>query len=112
MLRHDTLSGWTKWPTSNWTSVVFWEGSDREPADDDDDDDDDDGDDDDDDYDDYDEFPLAVSLKEKVRVLRAGKTKLEKHLSTLQDLWQKAKLLAKPQWSAPQKLPFLWSPFG
>ena len=64
----------------------FWEGSDREPADDDDDDDD--------------EFPLAVSLKEKVRVLRAGKTKLEKHLSNMQDLWQKAKLLAKPQWPA------------
>ena len=26
------------------------------------------------------EFPLAVSLKEKVGVLRAGKTRLEKHL--------------------------------
>lgn len=32
------------------------------------------------------EFPLAVSLKEKVGVLRSGKTRLEKHLSTLQDL--------------------------
>ena len=32
------------------------------------------------------EFPLAVSLKEKTAILRAGKVKLEKHLSTLQDL--------------------------
>ena len=29
---------------------------------------------------------LAVSLKEKTAILRAGKVKLEKHLSTLQDL--------------------------
>ena len=32
------------------------------------------------------EFPLAVSLKEKTAILRAGKVKLERHLSTLQDL--------------------------